>query len=120
MSGAYASCNVRCGKMSQQQENPIHTLLAEVEKLETRSPSNRILRESKRGHEEFPRVMLFVKPARHEFQGAVSRQLGVLAFRFLVLGLVRFAKLFDLSFSFRLSDTVSLLYLSYELVALAG
>ena len=35
-------------------------------------------------------------------QVAGSAQLGGLAFRFLVLGLVRCAKLFDLSFSFRL------------------
>jgi hypothetical protein len=66
-----------------------------------------------------PSVVLFVKPARHEFRAVPSRQLGGLAFRFLVLGLARLAKLFDLPFRFGLSDTVSLLYLSYELVALA-
>jgi hypothetical protein len=46
--------------------------------------------------------------------------LGGLAFRFLVLYLVGFPKLFDLFFSFGFGYTIFLLYLAHELVALAG
>jgi hypothetical protein len=108
------------GKRRQQQENLSETPLAGVENLGNKIPLETDIARKQMGHEKFPTVVLFVKPARHEFRVAVRQQLGGLAFRFLVPGLVRFAKLFDLSFSFGLSDTVSLLYLSYELVALAG